>query len=770
MRNEEFGEEALEGRIALSELTKKIIVQTVYFFVAMLSASNPVQQYFSPLGIAFCSSVDRQNTLFSCFGAMAGYLLTNEYVSAFRYVMALIMVYILKVYTNTFPALRQKIFVPCIISLFATLSTGLVAMITSPFEVKDVLWQVAEAVTALGGAYFFTTGFSAVGRLKENGGITTKELTATVISVMLIILSSSRLSLLGITPSGVACSYIILISAYLFRESGGAIIGTGASLGFVMTGNSLPSVFCYAGAGLFSGLFSYSGRVLCAFAYIFAYGAMYVFFDGDLKNPAPFIETALASVFFMLTPSGLLIKAKSRLSVISLAGEGRAVESLMTFKIKAVRNAVTSISEALSRVSEHLKEKALPDTAFVYLKVRDKVCSDCGSYGKCWRNNPSVTIGDFDRILEEIRKSGSITPSGAPASFQGKCIRIMSLCDSFNKNYASYSARLGAEGRINEMRKITSDQYSTVCEMLDDLLRDFEKGAKLLVTGTDALKNSLDELGAQGHVNCYEGEGQNMLVNITLDIKCAVPDEEIKNCIEKVTEKDFMMPVTLRSEKEKTLLFCQKTRFTAECVFFQLSAKTDEPCGDCFESFYDGRGNFVAVLSDGMGTGESAALDGSMTASLFSKLIISGFSFPCALRLVNSAMLVKGCDESLATLDIVKINLYNGRTTICKAGAAPSLLYRNNKVSEIKKSAMPIGILRQTEFATVTGKVYPEDVLVIMSDGATEASMEEVKAYITEKGFSYDLPERLCALARGKSPVHRDDITVAVIKLKENDD
>jgi serine phosphatase RsbU (regulator of sigma subunit) len=90
-------------------------------------------------------------------------------------------------------------------------------------------------------------------------------------------------------------------------------------------------------------------------------------------------------------------------------------------------------------------------------------------------------------------------------------------------------------------------------------------------------------------------------------------------------------------------------------------------------------------------------------------------------------------------------------------------------VGEIKKSAMPIGILRQAEFATVQGMLKDEDVIVIMSDGATENSIKEIKEYIAKNGYSDDLSEKLCALAKGKNINHSDDITIATIKIKNGD-
>ncbi len=769
MENQEFGMPVESGRIQLSELGKSVLKQAICFVLAGLSASASSYEYFSPLGIAFCSGIDRKNTLFSCFGAMTGYIISCDYVAAFRYVMALILVYILKVYINTFPSVRKSTMAMSLISLFATLSTGIVVMVADPFSLSQIALRIAESVTAFGGAYFFSVGINTLNKFNKNDRVTGKEITSLAVAGLILILTTSGLSLLGVTPSGVVCSYVTLVAAYIFKEAGGAVIGTGVSLGYTMTGNSMPTVFCYAGAGLFSGIFSYSGRVLCACAYIFSYGAMFIFFGGNGRNVEPLIETAIASLFFVITPQTLLTRIKSKFTLVKFNGTDRELFNMAVSRVKSIRYAVGNMSETVLKVSDILKEKSLPDTVSVYLRVRDNVCCDCASFDKCWKNYIASTLGEFDCVIETLRKKGSVTPSGTPMSLQSKCIRIMSLCDSFNKNYSSYSARLGAEGRINEMRKITADQFDTICQMLDDMLDSFGNNSEPAGELSLEIKNCLEDMGVGSTVTCYEDSKSNLFVNLLVKKDCKASDKELRDSIEKVTEKDFATPVTITDKEEKMMFFWQKPAFSIECNHFQMSSKEGEICGDYFESFYDGKGNFVAVLSDGMGSGNRAAIDGTMAASLFSRLIVSGFSFPCALRLVNSAMLVKSHEESLATLDILKVNLYTGQSVVYKAGATVSLLYRKGKVGEIKKSAMPIGILRQAEFATVKGMLKDEDLVVIMSDGATEHSMNEIKEYIARNGYSEDLSEKLCAVARGKNTNRNDDITIAVVKIKNGD-
>lgn len=161
------------------------------------------------------------------------------------------------------------------------------------------------------------------------------------------------------------------------------------------------------------------------------------------------------------------------------------------------------------------------------------------------------------------------------------------------------------------------------------------------------------------------------------------------------------------------------------------------------------------ILSDGMGTGPRAALDSAMASGLMARLVKAGFGFQSALRLVNSSLLLKSRDESLATLDIVKIDLYTGKAVFYKAGAAPSVIRRQNgKLLEIKKAALPAGILRDATFSSCEGQLENGDTVIIASDGAYEYAHNAVKEELQSGGAKERVPRRkisACAQKRQRA-------------------
>lgn len=757
-RNIEF---AGEETVKIPEFLKSLLVQGIFFSISAMLASGK-NDIVAPLSLSFCSGVKRKYLLTCVLGSIFGYLISSEYINSFRYAMATFIVYVLRAYLHTFPSKRDSIILPALISAFSVASTGAAIMIISPFDSKLLFSSVAGSIASFGGAYFFSLSSHSIAKIREKVPLLPKDLTAVSISAVIIFSSLTRIQFFGISAGGITASLAVITFSYLFHESGGALAGIGGSVGTFFIGSN-PLSFSFSIAGLFAGLFSYSGKFLCAMAYVFAYGASFVYLGGSTDKLGLLIESGIASLIFIIIPKKMLKKVKSTLSVKSEDSEDSA---LIKQKLRLIKDALSNTKDTVEKVSEMLSEKAPADTAGVYLRVRDSVCSGCGSYNICWGRELSKTIEGFDEMLDFVRKNGSITPSASPPFISSKCIRIMSLCDSFNKSYSSYSARFAAEGRIKEMRKITADQYDSFCLMINDVLDGFENDLHTVPMLSSKILTAIEGLGINRSIAAYsENSAGKSLVTLELPSDTAVSDTVICDCINSALEKKFPAPVTVKGETEKIMFFWEKTQIDIKCEYFQISADSGDICGDCFDAFYDGKGGFAAILSDGMGTGSRAAVDSTLALSLLSRLILAGFSFPCAMKLVNSALLIKSHEESLATLDILKLDLYTGKAIIYKAGATVSLIKRKGKISEIKRSAMPVGILREAQFGSLSGTLYKGDTVVLMSDGAADFALDEIKNELLKSNDTEGLPERLCTIAKSKMTEKNDDITVVCIKI-----
>jgi stage II sporulation protein E len=228
-------------------------------------------------------------------------------------------------------------------------------------------------------------------------------------------------------------------------------------------------------------------------------------------------------------------------------------------------------------------------------------------------------------------------------------------------------------------------------------------------------------------------------------------------------ERDFAPPIVSEVGGEIFISINERAEIMIDFGAEQYSANGGSLCGDAYKYFYDGKGHFIMVLSDGMGTGGRAAVDGAMASGLMARLIKAGFGYNCSLKILNSSMLFKSTDESLATVDIASIDLYTGMTELFKAGAAPSILRRNGRTGKAESSSLPAGILRDISFDTALVKCRVGDIVVLLSDGATSEGCDWIRSEIEsfKDGKAQDLAEHLCMSARRRRTDKReDDITV----------
>ena len=211
--------------------------------------------------------------------------------------------------------------------------------------------------------------------------------------------------------------------------------------------------------------------------------------------------------------------------------------------------------------------------------------------------------------------------------------------------------------------------------------------------------------------------------------------------------------------------------FKTEIGSYQHIANNGKMCGDSMVCFNDDKGNMVAMISDGMGTGGRAAVDSMMAVNIMEKLIKSGLSFDCALSLTNSALMVKSEEESLATVDMSVINLFTGRAEILKAGAPYTYIKKKGKVVRKEIPSIPAGILNEVYFTREHTSLSGEDMIVMLSDGAVMGDDRWLLSLIKSwnKGSCQELAEAVVEEAiRQNEGIKDDDITVLAVRLKDN--
>ena len=196
-----------------------------------------------------------------------------------------------------------------------------------------------------------------------------------------------------------------------------------------------------------------------------------------------------------------------------------------------------------------------------------------------------------------------------------------------------------------------------------------------------------------------------------------------------------------------------------------------ELCGDCLNYFSNGAGSMVAMISDGMGSGGRAAVDSNMAVSVMTKLCKAGLSYDCSLAVVNSSLMIKSEDETLATMDVVDFNCFTGKAGLMKAGACTTYVKKNSRVYQKEMPSLPLGILNEARFSKEDMVLTKDDWIVMVSDGVMIGSTDWIEKLILSwrEGSAEELAAQIVNTARRRrEDDHDDDITAIAMRVVEN--
>ncbi|MBC5658646.1 SpoIIE family protein phosphatase [Anaerosacchariphilus sp. NSJ-68] len=321
--------------------------------------------------------------------------------------------------------------------------------------------------------------------------------------------------------------------------------------------------------------------------------------------------------------------------------------------------------------------------------------------------------------------------------------------------------------QLNEMADIMTDTVEHAWEtQTDGELEDF-------------LEKRLRGMGLKVYsVLVYREEHRRQEVYLTVSTrkKRCVSVKEIAAVLSKLMKKAMMPGRDSRAfvgSEKITVLFVERTNFQVLCGVEKAVKGKEEISGDNFSLHHCREGRFIGALSDGMGSGMAAYRDSEMVIDLLEQFLEAGFSKETAVRMINSALIVRSDAQVFSTIDISSLDLYTGVCEFLKVGASTTFIRRENWVEVISSTSLPAGVFHKLEPDCSGKKLYDGDMVIMVTDGVMDAlpaahqekmmkdiilehdtgNPSELAAYILNRVRQYS----------GKEPA--DDMTVLVMGL-----
>jgi sigma-B regulation protein RsbU (phosphoserine phosphatase) len=301
-------------------------------------------------------------------------------------------------------------------------------------------------------------------------------------------------------------------------------------------------------------------------------------------------------------------------------------------------------------------------------------------------------------------------------------------------------------------------------------LRHFQMNEKTKGGATGVLY--LDSRQSQG---AFSKTSLSLLESLAFEASKSL--ESVRLMHEEQEKKRFEREFATAREVQVELL---PTRFV-QPAHFEVAAHSI-PCRFVGGDFYDllalEDGRAAIVLGDVAGKGISAALLASMAQGVIHAQFNSGLSLPEVLTSLNRVLVQKSDDNRFITLFCALID--PDRTcSYINAGHNPAILARaDGKTELLATGSMLLGAFDFAEYHAQETKLEIGDVLVIFSDGVTEAVNTSNQMFgdqrleqlvkknegLSAKEIKDRIEQEVLAFTRGLP--QGDDITLIALKMR----
>lgn len=757
--------------------TVRFIMRQLVTITASFALSQ-IQSFgaYSPFGVALVAGVPKDCILAAAVGSCFGYIVTPAEIAPMRYIAAVISAAVI---SHSVRLLARKMSSPQYAAPFTVfgclLVTGLAVIIPDKPVYTDILLCIAESLLGGGAAYFFSRTLSFSHRNISLNGLNSQELSCIVVTVSIMMMSFTEFSIGEFVPIRILGVFLILLCARFGHESAGCIVGITAGVALGLPDKASFLIGAYGFGGLLAGVFAPLGQFGCAAAFAAANAVATLLTENAGDAVYILIETAVATIIFTAIPSKYLNGVERFFRPAEAVTQ--TAEITASTKLHAACETMNQVSKSVSVVSESLNRMQSPRPELIYDRVREQVCEDCVNNKLCWenKNNTDCIMNAFHAFERLLREGEFPTDENIPQGFAEQCARLPLVIGAFQQEFVSYEVHMGAIARLSEMRSVVSDQFSEMAQMLDDLARGFDENVTYDRSSARQIESLCPAYGFEvRNVNCIIDSKKRYRVELTGKFFGSRTNRaEWAREMSKITGRKLSMPEVTQCGDFVAVTFREMSKFTVHSGGAQYACVGKSLCGDAFETFGDGAGKEMLLISDGMGTGGRAAIDAALAAGLFSRMTRSSFMPDTSLRVVNSALLTKSGDESFATLDVVSIDLYTGEADFYKAGAASSFVRKKGVSRAVEIPSTPPGIFRQVEFKRFSMQLGDGDIVLLVSDGVisgdTSWILEELNNCPPDK-TAQELADEIAAEARRNcKDGHDDDITVVAARIEKTE-
>ncbi len=461
---------------------------------------------------------------------------------------------------------------------------------------------------------------------------------------------------------------------------------------------------------------------------------------------------------------GLIVSISGLLFFIIPHNKGKAVLST-EYRDITVRQKLTKQVDSFCRLFDQMtsvfNQTPMHQHALEYIGyIYEDVCQNCTSADTCFHQKYGP-----NRLVKLMNKGLKESYDDADIDFIDQyCLRPQQYIDSIEEYHRDYHKMYRIQQEYQTMKKDLYQQFS----LLNDVFNQFS---------TQLQVGHIEEKHIQEHLEGYQFEvahlkkyyeSQNVYY-LEIGLYETTREQVVGDLIPILesylneTLQIESLQVPMNQLGYTYLVLKHQAKYFIQYGLTQ-SSKDPIACGDSYTVFSTDENQYFA-LSDGMGQGQVACEDSTLTLDIMKQLILNGVSLKEGIQSVNALLKIKNTNDMFTTLDMVQINLAVGYATFVKYGACSTYILRDHEVIEVQSQALPMGIVTPLETITQKYTLKEDDIIFMMSDGYSSdfGSFLEKNKYLIEGDHPKEITSLLAQLNREEEK--SDDMTLIILKL-----
>lgn len=777
---------------------KNIIIYVLAFMVSMVGMGQDV----SPFSIAMVGAclASKIPAIVVLIVGLIGNIVGVGTIGALNYILIILMLLITMCikppkendeYKDEQMQISKHIFFSIILVMVAKL-------ILTKFTIGDLLLHITLAVLSVIFYKIFVNSLVVIQEITDRRAFSIEEIIGASLLVSIACSAFGNLSIFGLSIRNILSIFMVLLLGW----RNGVLIGTtagvtiGVTLGIIAQNDPII-VAEYAVAGMIAGLFNKYGKIGVVAGFVIGNGILIYVAKCDTSNFAMFKEILVAAIGLLAVPNWVGIDIE----------ELNPKENYFpSFKNNRLSQGEETVNQ-LNMVSETIKDIA--DTYELDSTAEEAKKKNKNTFITELLNNldglednllyddiSNTKNGIVDEIFEVLIDKQEMTAKdliNVFAKFDNYIVtldnkkikkEIEQIVKAINFAYKTSKKDFIWEEKVKSNKKNVQAQLDGVSKAISSIAVKIEKENNTKDTYIDQKKKIIDMLEIKGifveNLEITTKEKRTYIeLYLTEDSKISENKdiEKIQLVLEKNLDEKLMINEvkTKRLNKQGKRVFCY---MSADKYLLQIGQdskiKNDSPVsGDSILQIRLNDGKYLMAISDGMGSGPEARKSSQIAIKMLERLLMSGFDKNTSIDLINTTIM-NANEEIFATLDIMIIDLFNGKVEFIKNGACPTYVKNGNSVHIIKSLSLPAGILKDINLTTYDKDIENQDIFVMCSDGILDANVEYKNKELWVKYLLEDIEttsvQKIADLILNEAVdnsygVTKDDMSLIVCKL-----